>query len=117
MENRGKWIAGSVQRDTAPRLAELQEPIWKSDVKLTKRALKYAGEGITEAQWRMGVNYPTSGVFPLPHSLSVCVQSWRHVMLSDAATCPDLGFSKITEDNLKLFLIFFINMSSHWKPK
>lgn len=38
-------------------------------------------------------------------------------MLSDAATCPDLGFSKITEDNLKLFLIFFINMSSHWKPK
>lgn len=50
MENRGKWIAGSVQRDTAPRLAELQEPIWKSDVKLTKRALKYEGEGITEAQ-------------------------------------------------------------------
>lgn len=30
-------------------------------------------------------------------------------MLSDAATCPDLGFSKITEDNLKLFLIFLIN--------
>lgn len=35
----------------------------------------------------------------------------------DAATCPDLGFSKITADNLKLFLISFINISSHWKPK